>query len=179
MGKRTSDFVALATVLGGVGVGFGLTSLFARSAPVALLDDVSVHDVSVKVRIVPGRVLVRDGYATSSIYFRNAAGVYFMSEVKERQEELRREEVRQQELLREAQASYEAMEVALKELEALENLKEGAGLSALFEDMDLARYSAMSILGGNVLERLELSVGPSEDEDEDQRRRRRRRRPRE
>ena len=174
MGKRTSDFVALATVLGGVGVGFGLTSLFARSAPVALVDDVSV-----KVRIVPGRVLVRDGYATSSIYFRNAAGVYFMSEVKERQEELRREEVRQQELLREAQASYEAMEVALKELEALENLKEGAGLSALFEDMDLARYSAMSILGGNVLERLELSVGPSEDEDEDQRRRRRRRRPRE
>ena len=81
MGKRTSDFVALATVLGGVGVGFGLTSLFARSAPVALVDDVSV-----KVRIVPGRVLVRDGYATSSIYFRNAAGVYFMSEVKERQE---------------------------------------------------------------------------------------------
>ena len=67
MGKRTSDFVALATVLGGVGVGFGLTSLFARSAPVALVDDVSVHDVSVTVRIVPGRVWAGDGRVISTI----------------------------------------------------------------------------------------------------------------
>jgi hypothetical protein len=125
MGKRTSDFVALATVLGGVGVGFGLTSLFARSAPVALVDDVSVHDVSVKVRIVPGRVLVRDGYATSTIYFRRAGEL--RAEVVDIQREVREiQEIevllmadvaeRRKELEREAQQLYEE---TLEELDCL------------------------------------------------------------
>ena len=42
MRKRTSDFMALAAILGGAGLGLGLTSLYARSAPVAQVDDASV-----------------------------------------------------------------------------------------------------------------------------------------
>ena len=103
MGKRTSDFVALATVLGGVGVGFGLTSLFARSAPMAQVDDVSVQDVSVKVRIVPGRVLVRDGYATSAIYFGSQAGA------NERRWSISGEVIAMQDLRLELEAREEAL----------------------------------------------------------------------
>ena len=164
MGKRTSDFVALATILGGVGVGFGVTSLFAGSAPVRV-DTVSVDDVSVEVRVVPGRVLVRDGSATSTIYFRSRAGAEGFTrldpdtrgitiwspsgelriDVEDREREVREirgVEVRlmaemAEELEREAQELYEE---ALEELDCLEATARG-------------------------------------DEDEDQRRRRRRRRP--
>ena len=53
MGKRTSDFVALAAILGGAGLGIALTSLFARTAPVAQVDDVSTE-----VHVVRGRVML-------------------------------------------------------------------------------------------------------------------------
>ena len=43
MGKRTLDFVALAAILGGAGLGIALTSLFARTAPVTQVDDVSTE----------------------------------------------------------------------------------------------------------------------------------------
>ena len=56
MDKRTSDFLALAAILGGAGLGLGLTSFYARSAPVAQVDDASLE-----VRVVPGRPLVRHG----------------------------------------------------------------------------------------------------------------------
>jgi len=46
MGKRTSDFMALAAIFGGAGLGLGLTSLVARTA--------QVDDVSVEVHVVPG-----------------------------------------------------------------------------------------------------------------------------
>ena len=44
MGKRTSDFMALAAILGGAGLGLGLTSLFAQSRAdgVSHADDFSV-----------------------------------------------------------------------------------------------------------------------------------------
>ena len=67
MGKRTSDFVALVAIVGGGGLGFGLTSLFAGAAP-----EVQVHDTSVEIRVVPGRVLV----GTSTIYFGSVAEAY-------------------------------------------------------------------------------------------------------
>ena len=79
MGKRTSDFVAFATILGGVGVGYGVTSLFAGSAPVPVdrvsvdavsVDAVSVDAVSVVVRILPGRILERDrSRSTTSTFY--------------------------------------------------------------------------------------------------------------
>ena len=55
MGKRTSDFVALAAILGGAGLGLGVTGLFvairAASAPDA-------DDSSIEVRIVRGNIIV-------------------------------------------------------------------------------------------------------------------------
>ena len=44
MGKRTSDFMALAAILGGAGLGLGLTSLLAQSRAdgVSHADDFSV-----------------------------------------------------------------------------------------------------------------------------------------
>ena len=71
MGKRTSDFVALAAIVGGGGLGFGLTSLFAGAAP-----EVQVHDTSVEIRVVPGRVLIRP---SSTIYVGSVAGAYASS----------------------------------------------------------------------------------------------------
>ena len=44
MEKRTSDFMALTAIVGGAGIGLGLTSLFLLDgAPVAQMDDVSVE----------------------------------------------------------------------------------------------------------------------------------------
>jgi hypothetical protein len=68
MGNRTSDFIALAAILGGAGLGLGLTSLVAGTATVARADDASVE-----VHVVPSRVLVRDGSGAPAIYFRSRA----------------------------------------------------------------------------------------------------------
>ena len=68
MGNRASDFMALAAILGGAGLGLGLTSLVARTATVARADDASVE-----VHVVPGRVLVRDGSGAPATYFRSRA----------------------------------------------------------------------------------------------------------
>jgi hypothetical protein len=65
MGKRTSDFVALAAILGGAGLGFGLTSLFAGAAPMAEVDDVSVE-----VQVMQRRAIVGDRSDGPTIYFR-------------------------------------------------------------------------------------------------------------
>ena len=175
MGKRTSDFVALATVLGGVGVGFGLTSLFARSAPVALVDDVSVHDVSVKVRIVPGlvpgRVLVRDGYATSTIYFGSQAGA----------NELRwstsGEVIAMQDLRLELEARGEALRVEVRGMERAGRVELERAVAELSgRRIELEREAQE--LFEEALEELDcLGAAVRGDEDEDQRRRRRRRRP--
>ena len=54
MGKRTSDFVAITAILGGVGLGLGLTSLVARSQ-----SDDSSMDLEYQrrsIRVMPGRI---------------------------------------------------------------------------------------------------------------------------
>ena len=144
MGKRTSDLVALATILGGVGVGYGVTSLFAGSAPVP------VDRVSVVVRIVPGRVLVRDGSATSTIYFRSRAEANRVDV-----EEIRRREVREMELAKRVELEKLVVELEEARIELTLEAKE------LYEE---------------ALEELDcLQAAAQGDEDEDQRRRRRRR----
>lgn len=173
MGKRTSDFVALATVLGGVGVGFGLTSLFARSAPVALVDDVSVHDVSVKVRIVPSRVLVRDGRVISTIYFRGRPGpkgptwspsgeVVYMQ---------------MQDFQFELQEEARRLELQVREIEGADRADLAMRLGQMAELQKEFEYEARELYE-ETLEELDcLEAAAQGDEDEDQRRRRRRRRP--
>ena len=167
MGKRTSDFVALATVLGGVGVGFGLTSLFARSAPVALVDDVSVHDVSVKVRIVPGRVSAGDGRV---IYFRGRPGpkgptwspsgevVYTLM----------------QDFQFELQEEARGLELEVREIEGADRADLAMRLAQMAELQKEFEYEARELYE-ETLEELDcLEAAPQGDEDEDQRRRRRR-----
>ena len=157
MGKRTSDFVAFATILGGVGVGFGVMSLFAGSAPVRV-DKVSADDVSVEVRVVPGRVLVRDGSATSTIYFRRRVEANRVDV-----EELRRRELREMRDVREMEL------VERVEWETLVSELEEARVELTLEAKELYEEA---------LEELDcLEAAVRGDEDEDQRRRRRRRRP--
>ena len=149
MGKRTSDLVALATILGGVGVGYGVTSLFAGSAPVPV-NRVSVDEVSVDVRIVPGRVLVRDGSATSTIYFRSRAEANRVDV-----EEIRRREVREMELAK--RVELEKLVVELEEARVELTLEAKELYEEALEELDCLQAAAQG------------------DEDEDQRRRRRRR----
>ncbi len=66
MGKRTSDFMALAAIVGGAGLGLGLTSLYSNTAPMARMDNASVE-----VHIVPGRALGREGSLARTMYFRS------------------------------------------------------------------------------------------------------------
>ena len=115
MGKRTSDFVALAAILGGAGLGIGLTSLFARTAPVA-----QVHDVSTEIHVVRGRGVVGDASEGPTIYLRSRALSnrldWELLLLKGDVEDIRRE-AREIDL----RALYEALE----EVEALEDLDLG------------------------------------------------------
>ncbi len=55
MGKRTSDFMALAAIFGGVGLGLGLTSLYAQSRA----DDAPhTDDSSVRVHVLRRSIVV-------------------------------------------------------------------------------------------------------------------------
>ncbi len=58
MGKRTSDFMAFAAILGGAGLGLGVTSLFAQSQADRVLHS---DDSSVRVRVLRHAVIVEPG----------------------------------------------------------------------------------------------------------------------
>jgi hypothetical protein len=114
------------------------------------VDRVSVDEVSVDVRIVPGRVLVRDGSATSTIYFRSRAEANRVDV-----EEIRRREVREMELAERVELEKLVVELEEARIELTLEAKE------LYEE---------------ALEELDcLQAAAQGDEDEDQRRRRRRR----
>ena len=171
MGKRTSDFIALAAILGGAGLGLGLTSLYARSAPVAQVDDVSVE-----VRVVPGRVLVRHGSVRPTIYFRNRARANRLDwaplerprvnveEAENQLEELRRVK---REITRFDREQVERLRTQVQELRL--EAGEMADFESLFEALE-----GLEALQDLDLENLAIDVRRDE---EDQRRRRRRRRP--
>ena len=58
MGKRTSDFMALATIVAGAGLGLGLTSLFPQSGADAAP---RAEDSSVRVRVLRRNIVVEPG----------------------------------------------------------------------------------------------------------------------
>ena len=151
MGKRTSDFVALAAILGGAGLGVGLTSLFARTTPVAQVDDVSME-----VHVVRGQVMVEDRSAAPTIYFRSRA----RTRRPDRERWLLRGDV--EDLRRDVGADRERLEAELAERR--EELRRALEQLEALEDLDLGQYLTLDIF--------------QRDEDEDRRRRRRRRRPR-
>lgn len=168
MGTRTSDFIALTAILGGAGLGLGLTSPWAGTAPVARVDGRSVE-----VRVGPRRVLARDGSMARTLYFRSRARANrpdwapserFRVEAEEfrrveqgfDREELDRLMTQVQELLREARGGREFEAILSEGLEALE----------LLEDLDV---------GGDLTMTIDLLQSEN---DGDEQRRRRRRRPR-
>ena len=117
MGKRTSDFVALAAILGGASLGIGLTSLFARAAPVAQVDDVSVE-----VHFVKGRVGAAS--VAPTIYLRSRA----LANRRDWEPLLLRGDV--EDIRREArEVDLRALYEALEEVEALEDLDLGQYLT--------------------------------------------------
>ena len=177
MGNRTSDFVALATIVGGAGLGFGLTSLFAGAAP-----EVQVNDTSVEIRVVPGRVLMgpsstihlgRPGAYASSKGFRftmDRRRAEMRSEMRSDREDVERLTAEAEKLLREALEEGDFSTVLSEALEGLDAIE-------IIGDLDLrVDGTTIEILRGNGLERIEVRAGSDEDEDD---RRRRRRRPRE
>ncbi len=186
MRKRTSDFMALAAILGGAGLGLGLTSLYARSAPVAQVDDASVE-----VRVLPGRVLVRDGSGASTIYFRSRARSNRpVWEPLERQRlRVNVEEARE----RAADLAREQRNIELEELRRVERAIKGFDrerverLRAQMEELrlearEMADFEALfeALEGVEALEDLDLErlTNDIRRDEEDERRRRRRRRPR-
>ena len=123
MGKRTSDFVALAAILGGAGLGFGLTSLFAGAAPMAQVDDVSVE-----VHVMQRRAIVGDRSDGPTIYFRRLD----RENLPDWERSLRRRDV--EELRREVMGTdLKKLLEALDEVEAL-------------DDLDLGQYLSIDIL---------------------------------
>ena len=179
MGKRTSDFMAFAAILGGAGLGLGVTGLFAQSRA-----DRVPHsdDSSVRVRVLRHAVIVEPGRiadARAKVYIARAEAYVVRHALIDEMErpqlavipeagtrrfrmrtrirtnvsgrnQLERLRAQVEELVREAEELGEIKELS----EALE------GLEAL-EDRDLEEVLRTGILG----------------RDEDQRRRRRRRRP--
>ncbi len=179
MGKRTSDFMAFAAILGGAGLGLGVTGLFAQSRA-----DRVPHsdDSSVRVRVLRHAVIVEPGRiaeARAEVYIARAEAYVvrhaLIDEMERRQiavipeartrgfrmrtrirtnvsggNQLERLRAQVEELVREAEELGEIKELS----EALE------GLEAL-EDRDLEEVLRTEILG----------------RDEDQQRRRRRRHP--
>ena len=73
MGKRTTDFMALTTILAGASLGIGLTTVFlAEGAPVRHVDDTSVevHVLRRGLTVEPGRIQVRAGPSSRDRYIR-------------------------------------------------------------------------------------------------------------
>ena len=138
MGKRTSDFLALAAILSGAGVGLGLTSLRAENQAntVRENDESSVRvDVRRGMRIEPGQIIVSTSPRSPNVYMlrRTRDNVEVerqrLQRIRVDVENLRRgqlEELRSQ--LRELSES-EALAELLEGVECLEDLDLGASLT--------------------------------------------------
>ena len=75
MGKRTSDLLALTAILGGAGLGLGLTSLFARTpadrAPQPDESSVRVDILRRSIVVEPSTIWVStDGLVTPTLRWR-------------------------------------------------------------------------------------------------------------
>ena len=179
MGKRTSDFLALAAIISGAGVGLGLTGLRAENGPASVRDrDESSVRVEVKhrVRVAPGNITVRMSPQGSDTYmWRRMGGAAPDGEHF-------RVMIRGEELLIDAQemagrdrerlgARRMQLEGLRAQMETLRRRAEEAGDSDAWVEM-VAELEALENLDLGESLRFEVRRG---DGDEDQRRRRRRR----
>ena len=162
MGRRTSDFMALATIVAGAGLGLGLTSLFPRSGADAAP---RAEDSSVRVLVLRRNIVVEPGRRLDASARPNAVHHALIVEP----ERLRvgffgTPEMKglDQEQLERLRAQVEELRSETRELGDLEGLYEALEELEALEDLDLGANLTIDILRG----------------DEDQRRKRRRRRPR-
>lgn len=181
MGKRTSDFLALAAILSGAGVGLGLTGLRAEDGPAAVRDryESSVNvDVKRRVRVAPGNITVRAFPRGSNAYMWRSRGGDGPDG------EQFRVMIRGEQLLVDAQEmtglERERLEARRMQLEGLraqmETLRKRApatGDSEAWAEM-VTELEALENLDFGENLTIEVRRG---DGDEDRRRRRRRRRP--
>lgn len=168
MGKRTSDFMALTVILTGAGLGLGLTTLFARAAPVAQVDDASVE-----IQIVPGRVMVRNRSVAPTIYFRSRAGAYRSNWAPS---ERLRIEVKKRRRTEEVSGREELERLMTQVQELLHEAREGREFKAMFVSDGLEALEILEDLDGDLT--MTLDILQSATDGDEQRRRRRRRHPR-
>ena len=196
MGKRTSDFIALAAILGGAGLGLGLTSLLASSppSPVPHMDDSSM-DVEVlrrTIRVMPGRISVSSEVGVDMVRHALIVGMEG-SEVRVTPEANRRRFRMRTRVGANGfdRAQLLGLRAQLEELRRVEREIKGLGgerlerLRAQVEELELearelrdfeALFEALE--GVESLEDLDLDLTIDvRRDDEDERRRRRRRRP--
>ena len=168
MGKRTSDFLALAAILSGAGVGLGLTSLRAENQPntVRESDESSVRvEVRHRVRVEPGQIVVSTSPRASrpSPEFERMLDVYVLRRTRDNVEverqRLQRIRVDVEDLRRYQLEELQSRVRALSESEALAELLEGV---ESLEDLDLEES---------------LTADFQRDGEDQRRKRRRRRRP--
>jgi hypothetical protein len=183
MGKRTSDFLALAAILSGAGVGLGLTGLRAENGPASVRnrDESSVRvEVKRRIRVAPGNITVRMSPQGSDTYL----GRYLWRRMGGAgpDGEHFRVMIRGEELLIDAQemagrdrerlgARRMQLEGLRAQMETLRRRAEEAGDSEAWVEM-VAELEALESLDLGESLRFEVRRG---DGDEDQRRRRRRR----
>ena len=159
MGKRTSDFLALAAILSGAGVGLGLTSLRAENRPDTVRDrDESSVRVEVRrgMRVEPGQIIVSTSPRGSIVYMLRRE----RENVEVHRQRLQRIRVDVESLQRGQLLELRSQLRGLGDSEALAELLEAV---ESLEDLDLGES---------------LTIDVSQDEEDQRRKRRRRRRPR-
>jgi hypothetical protein len=165
MGKRTSDIMAFAAILGGAGLGLGLTSLYAENAGHrrSQADDASMRFEILRRNIVVerGRIAetLEDGQVVRHAIILGMKGRDVTREAPARRFRMRTRVGPNGERLERLRAQVEELELEAREM---------ADFEALFEALE----------GVESLEDLDLDMTIDMRRDaEDQRRKRRRRRP--
>ena len=170
MGKRTSDFVALAVIVGGAGLGLGLTSLFARSRAAPVPD---ARHSSVDVQVLRRSIVVEPTWTARASGERRIVHEALIVEPERIEVEYSvapsfrfRTRVRtnapDREPLERLMAQLGELELEGSELDELkERLSEALKGVEVLEDLDLEENFTIDILRS--------------DDDDDERRRRRRR----
>jgi hypothetical protein len=174
MGKRTSDFLAIAAIVSGAGVGLGLTGLRAENGPVMVHDrDEATVRVQVRrgMRVEPGHISVRASRE-------NGANVYMWRSMREdasrRQwsQRMRVDVDRRQldELRAQARALGELQRGDLEKLRAqAQELGNSEALAELLEGIEGLESLELDLR--------DLTIDVQQEGDDEGRKRRRRRRP--
>ena len=175
MGKRTSDFMALVAILGGAGLGLGLTSVYAQSRTDRVPD---ADDSSVKVRVLRRSIIVEPGRIANSSA--EADVVRHALIVEQAPTRVVEGSVAPSRRLRSRVRASRSVRKELQRLRAqVEELRREAGNLDELKELNKALEGLEVLEDLDLGQSLRLDILRSDDDDERRRRRRRRgRRPR-